>query len=410
MLMKQAHIDSMGGPYSYLFLGNGKIEKLSRPKCGYIYFKTYRKNLLTQEREEYSFEHFINKLNQSMLLPKGNDKRIIHLFYESGHYILPNPSESSQIQSLNNEQILAVDLVYKYAEVEKIKAYDDKINTQCKSEEKVDQSKYRQKFLQGREELIKGECYQFNLTYPKRIKLPEGFSFSFIFKKMVSDPQKAGAFAHGTYLGCEQMALISNSPECLFQAEKKDNGIHIWTMPIKGTIDNVNNETKRNWKLLAQSKKDEGELNMITDLLRNDLSRINNSISKVVFKKRMLVVPGLIHQFSLIETLLPFSISLGKVIQSLFPGGSITGAPKKNVMKILDRLEGGRERGFYTGSTILLDKTRMVASVNIRSGEIDLEKKIMKVGAGGGITLLSDSKEEYKEMEDKRESFLDLFN
>jgi para-aminobenzoate synthetase component I len=408
--MKQAPIDQNTEPFSYLYKGNDRLEKLSKLSTGYIYYNDFRKNILTQEIEDFKFTSFIEELDETSLLTNQENYRLLHLFYESGHYLIPKPTTSSDIKSLNDKQVLAIDLYYEKSEQELIQTKDKENKLKYDVEQVLDESKYRKDFLKGREELIKGECYQFNLTYPKYIKLKEQFDFSMTFKKMVSDKRKAGAFAHGTYLGSENLALVSNSPECLFQAKRKTNGIHLWAMPIKGTISNKNSQTKRNWKILSQSKKDEGELNMITDLLSNELSRINEPIARVVHKKKMLTVPGLIHQFSLIETQLPFSITLGKVIQSLFPGGSITGAPKKNVMKILDNLEKGRERGFYTGSTILLDKKRMVASINIRSGEVDIDKKLMKVSAGGGITLLSDSKEEFKEMEDKRESFLSLFN
>ncbi|MFZ8934302.1 MAG: chorismate-binding protein, partial [Bacteriovoracaceae bacterium] len=90
------------------------------------------------------------------------------------------------------------------------------------------------------------------------------------------------------------------------------------------------------------------------------------------------------------------------------PGGSVTGAPKKRVLDILRQLES-RDRGFYCGSTILLYKNAIAASINIRSAEIDLESNIMSYSSGGGITLLSKSSLEYKEMYKKLESFTQLF-
>ena len=123
-------------------------------------------------------------------------------------------------------------------------------------------------------------------------------------------------------------------------------------MPIKGSV-KIKGDVKKAWKKLKESMKDKGELNMITDLLRNDLSRIEKPISKVRKKYVPLLVPGIIHQYSIIDVDLSYKITLLKIIKSLFPGGSITGAPKRRVYQILGSLEKNR-RGFYCGSTILL--------------------------------------------------------
>jgi len=91
---------------------------------------------------------------------------------------------------------------------------------------------------------------------------------------------------------------------------------------------------------------------MICDLLRNDLSSIEDPVSKVVLKKMPLLVPSLLHQCSRIEVELSSRVSVGRVVEKMFPGGSVTGAPKKRVMDILSDLEQ-RRRGFYCGSTLI---------------------------------------------------------
>ena len=154
-------------------------------------------------------------------------------------------------------------------------------------------------------------------------------------------------------------------------------------------------------------KKEQAELFMITDLLRNDLSRIESPLARVVAKKKKLLVPGLVHQYSLLSVPLSINVSLGQVIKAMFPGGSVTGAPKLRVMKILYELERGA-RGYYTGSTVLLHHSMRAVSINIRSADVDFKKKIFTVGAGSGITLLSEVKKEYEEMLDKVRSFITL--
>jgi len=125
-------------------------------------------------------------------------------------------------------------------------------------------------------------------------------------------------------------------------------------------------------------------------------------------KKVPLIAPGIMHQMSLIEIELSPDVSLSKIIDSLFPGGSITGAPKRRVMEIINRLEN-RARGAYCGSTILSIGNRIDCSINIRTAEIDLSRKELTYGAGGGITVLSEPRGEYEEMLLKLESFYSLF-
>ena len=98
-------------------------------------------------------------------------------------------------------------------------------------------------------------------------------------------------------------------------------------------------------------------------------------------------------------------IDLWSVISKVFPGGSITGAPKKRAMRLIHSLEK-RERGFYCGSTLIFYQQMKSASINIRSAVIDFENQTLLYQAGGGITLLSDALDEFKEMTYKRDSFI----
>jgi len=94
-------------------------------------------------------------------------------------------------------------------------------------------------------------------------------------------------------------------------------------------------------------------------------------------------------------------------MKALFPGGSITGAPKKRVMEIIKAVECF-ERGIYCGSTLLCIGDKKIASINIRTASIQIENRVWRYGAGGGVTLLSRPVDEFKEMEAKVESFLKL--
>jgi anthranilate/para-aminobenzoate synthase component I len=179
-------------------------------------------------------------------------------------------------------------------------------------------------------------------------------------------------------------------------------------MPIKGTIVcEADLDMHEKWQELIADKKCESELFMIADLMRNDLSRIELPISEVVAKKKMLRVPKLLHQYTEIKVHLSDQVTIEKIIKNIFPGGSVTGAPKKRVMEILGEIED-HQRGFYCGSTIILMKEMKAASINIRTAIIDFNKQQLNYKAGGGITLRSDSRLEFEELSYKQKSFIDL--
>ncbi|MFT6604131.1 MAG: anthranilate/para-aminobenzoate synthase component I, partial [Bacteriovoracaceae bacterium] len=124
-----------------------------------------------------------------------------------------------------------------------------------------------------------------------------------------------------------------------------------------------------------------------------------------VLKLRVpLKVPGLLHQYSHIELKSEKKIELDQAIKALFPGGSITGAPKIRTMQILSELEQ-RLRGAYCGSTLFFSRDETKASINIRTAEVFTAKNTFTYGAGGGVTLLSKASSEYEEMLAKVDSF-----
>ena len=130
---------------------------------------------------------------------------------------------------------------------------------------------------------------------------------------------------------------------------------------------------------------------------------------KVPHKKVPLSAPGLVHQMSLVEIEISKNNKFSKIFNSIFPGGSITGAPKKSVMKILKGLESDL-RGIYCGSTILSSNNKVDCSINIRTADYDLSRGVMTYGAGGGVTVLSDLAGEFQEMQNKVLSFGSLLD
>lgn len=372
---------------------SGSILELTRPLKAYIYYRYHRLNLLTGFPESYPIGKFQNDLNNLNFQDKVKHPVVYHFYYEYSFL------EAGLSHLVGDDNPLAIEIEYQKST--KTNPRIPRISTlPLKTLERPTWSEYKVAFQKVQEDLLNGNCYQVNLTFPydfytDEVLDPRDIADYFFAQKNL------GAYAHATYFG-EEM-ILSNSPECLFQYK----GEEVFTMPIKGTMKRKKGEFKETWEKMLNDQKEKGELLMITDLLKNDLNRLDQARARVIKLRAPLLVPNLLHQYSLIAVKLKKNVSLAKSMDALFPGGSITGAPKKRVMTIISEIERFR-RGIYCGSTLLCYKDRKVANINIRTASINVEEKVWRYGAGGGVTLLSKVLEEYQEMESKVSSFLTL--
>lgn len=378
-----------------------KVLYCSSPLWAYIFYRDFKLNLLTGEKVSTSPKEIHKILSEYKLDYAYESPVIIHLFYEFGFSCL------ELFEKLPAHKPLAIFVKYKDSSlIDKDQALEFEEDFELEITEYPSFENYHKKFEQVYKNLIDGNCYQVNLTGPFYFKF-KGIDNPLAFIRYVWNKTLAvGAYAHGTYIDSLGKLYLSNSPECLFEIKKEKKSYVLYTMPIKGTIKAKNEaEKKEKWQQLISSEKDQAELFMITDLLKNDLTRISMNPAVVINKKLPLFVPGLVHQYSKIKVELDGSTNLDQIIKATFPGGSITGAPKKRVMEIIHHVEA-YERGFYCGSTIVLHKDIKSASINIRSAVLDYTQNELFYGAGGAITLLSQPKSEFDESYAKMESFL----
>jgi aminodeoxychorismate synthase component I len=194
---------------------------------------------------------------------------------------------------------------------------------------------------------------------------------------------------YGAYLGYEDFAIVSNSPELFFRVTPDRK---IITRPIKGT-----RPMKPGMEAeLRDSPKDQAELNMIVDLERNDLGRICQVGSVRVSEQRAIEPhPTVYHGVATIEGNLRDDIGFVDLLRAMFPGGSVTGAPKIRAMEIIDELEPVR-RGPYCGAIGYLDvEGNMEFSVAIRT--MIAKGGRIHISVGGGIVADSNPAAEYEE-------------
>jgi anthranilate/para-aminobenzoate synthase component I len=255
------------------------------------------------------------------------------------------------------------------------------------------------------EYIAAGDVFQANITQRFRATF-EGSTRSLWDESMRSSRAWFGASMEfeGVEPG-ESRRLISISPELFLQVDPESR--RVVTRPIKGT-----RPASRTADELRRSGKDQAELNMIIDLMRNDLGRVcEYGTVHVPAPRQIETHPTVHHGVGEVQGVLRGDATFGDLLGATFPGGSVTGAPKIRAMQIIDELEEAR-RGPYCGAVGYLSVTGHVAlNIAIRTlllnGHRDDTTGIFKggldYGAGGGIVADSVPHEEYRESLDKTE-------
>ncbi len=386
---------------SYFHWNKTEILKCTEPRSAFIYYTDYRLNLLTAHYEAVGMDKLCRELAEINITDYKTSPYVAHFYYEAGLYLL------GMKDRLDEDTPLAMVIDYgeaHYLSKKRFKAPARPFD--LKYLQGPLYSDYKKQFQKVSEHLLNGDCYQVNLTHSYEYFYDRTIQSEEWIDKFFSSP-KLSPYAHLTHIQESEQLILSNSPECLVQ--KSVRGDELFAMPIKGTLPLKDfADFDKAWNELKNSIKNEGELFMITDLVRNDLNFLSGGKCSVVNLKKPLVVPGLLHQYSVIAAPINKFQDIYSTLLALFPGGSITGAPKKRVMDYIQQIELN-PRGVYCGSTLLMFEKFSGFNINIRTAEISLLDRHLKLGAGGGVTLKSKAAEEFLEMKSKADSFLTLF-
>lgn len=191
--------------------------------------------------------------------------------------------------------------------------------------------------------------------------------------------------------------LICASPERFL----KKTGNRLLSQPIKGTSRRFPDNKmldEQNREALFNSAKDRSENVMVVDLVRNDLSRVCKEGSVRVDELYGIYSFPQVHQMiSTISGTMRENISLSQVLKATFPMGSMTGAPKKRVMELIEKYERSR-RGIFSGAVGYIDPAGdFDLNVVIRSIMYNQEADCLSFQAGSGITHYSDAAAEWEE-------------
>jgi anthranilate/para-aminobenzoate synthase component I len=256
---------------------------------------------------------------------------------------------------------------------------------------------YVQAVQRCKEYIAAGDIYQVNLSQRFTASF-QGDPYALYLRLM-----KENGALYGAYLDFEDFVLISNSPELFFRVRPQPDGSRtIVTRPIKGTRRRAPGMDIE----LRDSVKDQAELNMIVDLERNDLGRICQVGSVKVTQPRVIEAhPTVYHGVATIEGILRPEVTFADILRAMFPGGSVTGAPKIRAMQIIEALEPVH-RGPYCGAIgYLAPDGSMEFNIAIRT--MIIKDGLVHIPVGGAVVADSTPAGEYDETLVKAKAMFD---
>lgn len=260
-----------------------------------------------------------------------------------------------------------------------------------------------------REFIAAGDTYQVNYTFPLHSELlastESDAALAAVYAQLVHDLN----IPYGAFLTLPHNSLLSFSPELFVEMTANT----LTCRPMKGTaaVADTEAETQQRADSLAADPKNRAENLMIVDLMRNDLSRLPEtyrvSVPSLFEVKRYGTV---LQMTSTVQAELHSQPSLGQLFDALFPCGSITGAPKRRTLQMIDQLEP-YARGAYCGAIGFIEpladaQLHLTLNVPIRTLQTSAAPAIDQAGiahwplqlsVGAGITDGSNARAEWDE-------------
>lgn len=262
----------------------------------------------------------------------------------------------------------------------------------AEAETSMSRSKFEGAVRQVQEYIAAGDVFQVNLSLRHAFPLAVAPEVVYESLRMINPSPYMGLMRF------PEFQLVSASPELLV---KLDAG-HLSTRPIAGTRrrgTTVDEDAAMEAELLG-SEKERAEHIMLVDLLRNDLGRVaaygSVKVSELLTIERYSHV---MHLVSEVEGALAEPLTAFEAIAAVFPGGTITGAPKVRTMEIIEELEPVT-RGPYTGAMGWIDyHGNMELNIIIRT--LVTQNEVGYIQAGAGIVIDSDPYREFRESQNK---------
>jgi para-aminobenzoate synthetase component I len=348
------------------------------------------KNFYNQHQHDWLFGHFNYDLKNEVEEISSNHTDNIQfpeLFFFIPEIIIELKNDCINIGSLKNDHNLIFNEIID-TDISSSKKSQTKLQIQSKFSEK----EYITTVDRLRQHILRGDCYEINFCQ-------EFFAENVLINPVETYLQlsKTSPTPFAAFYRINEKYLMCASPERYLCRQ----GNKLTSQPIKGTSPrNINdkNEDEKNIQSLYNSKKDRSENVMVVDLVRNDLSKICKKGSVTVDELYGIYSFPQVHQMisSISGEQLPDK-HWTNIIKATFPMGSMTGAPKKRVMELIEQYEKTK-RGLFSGSVGYISPSGdFDFNVVIRSILYNAINKYLSYEVGSAITFYSDAKNEYEE-------------
>ena len=308
------------------------------------------------------------------------------LYFFLPKYVLQLTDSTLSIGSLFNDHQQIFD------EINNTVIRSEKFESAVQISNRYSKEEYVQTVNKLKKHILRGDCYEINLCQEFFAEVVNIDPLTLYRSLSIASPNPFSGFYkhHEKYLACM-------SPERYLKKE----GRHILSQPIKGTskrnaadaqLDQSNIEQLRN------SEKERAENIMVVDLVRNDLSRVcKQGTVKVDELCAIYTFPQVHQMISTISGELEDGVDLAEAIRATFPMGSMTGAPKKKVMELIEQYERSK-RGLFSGSIgYVTPEKDFDFNVVIRSVLFNTATGYLSFHTGSAITFSSDAEAEYEE-------------
>jgi para-aminobenzoate synthetase component I len=301
-------------------------------------------------------------------------------------YVLQLNEQELTIGSFKNDHTAVYDEI-RNASVEK-KGTSASVQIQ----ERISREQYKHSIQTIQQHILRGDCYELNYCM-EFFSEEAAIDPANVYQSLTNiSPNPFSAFyrVNNSYLLCA-------SPERFLR--KKGN--ELLSQPIKGTLKRDKNDASQDEVLkqqLYKSQKDRSENVMVVDLVRNDLSRVcDEGTVKVDELFGVYSFPQVHQMISSVSGTLKDGISFAEIIKATFPMGSMTGAPKRRVMQLIDEYEP-TGRGIFSGAVGYISPEKdFDFNVVIRSILYNAQTKYLSYFVGSGVTWYSDAEKEYEE-------------
>ena len=351
----------------------------------------YELKQFSDKHNDWIFGHFGYDLKneiETLVSENADNINFPDLFFFIPEIIIELSNDKINIGLLNNDH----NKILNEIEARNVSDYENQISSEKIIQSKFNKEEYIETIEALKKHILRGDCYEINFCqefFIENILIEPLHVYNFL-NSVSPNPFAAFYKINDKFLAC-------SSPERYL----KRKGNKILSQPIKGTWkkdfanakqDNLNKEK------LVNSSKERSENVMIVDLVRNDFSRIcKEGTVKVEELFGIYSFPNLHHMISSITGELQSQMHWVDIIKATFPMGSMTGAPKKRVMELIEKYEKTK-RGIFSGAVGYINPEKdFDFNVVIRSVLYNEAKKYLSFSVGSGITFYSDSESEYEE-------------